>query len=242
MYETIDMHCHILPGVDDGAADPETSRKMLQMAWGDGIGTIIATPHLHPVKGKSGPRQWEKALAEVRKLAAEIDSSLRVLPGCEIWYQQGIEELLLQGGIWTMCGSRYVLTEFSSGTGFSGMTDGLLNLQRCGYYPILAHVERYACLVDLGKVRELVQMGICLQMNAGTVLAGREWLRGRRIREMLKKGYIHLIGTDAHDTSGRKPRMRECRSYLKKICGGRYAAAVCGGNAEKIIAGEKLPI
>ncbi len=236
-----DMHCHILPGVDDGAENLDTSRRMLELAWRDGIRTIIATPHYHPVKGKAGIDRWQAALEAVQTAAGQIDSRIRVLPGCEIWYRQGIEELLLQKKVWTMCGSRYVLTEFSSGVGFSAMSDGLLNLQRSGFYPILAHIERYACLDEPEKVEALLQMRVYLQMNADTVLRGQELLRGRYVRTLLKRGYIHFVATDAHDLTRRRPQMKKSWSYISKLCGREYADTVCGKNALRVVTGERIP-
>lgn len=235
-----DMHCHILPGVDDGAENIDISRRMLEEARRDGIYSMIATPHYHPAKGKGKIDQWASALETVRRMAAQIDSRFRIFPGSEIWYQQGIEDRLLGGGIWTMCHSRYVLVEFSGGAGFSYMKDGLFNLQRSGFYPILAHVERYACLSDMEKIRELVSMGIYLQMNADAALKGQQMFAGRRIRQLLKQGYIQFIGTDAHDARRRRPQMRECRSYVSRLCGAGYAEKICGGNVQGIIAGRKI--
>lgn len=235
-----DMHCHILPGVDDGAKNMDISRRMLEMAQREGIYSIIATPHYHPGKSKGKIDQWNLALEAVQELAGQIDSRFKIFSGSEIWYQHGIEELLLSRKLWTMCGTHYVLIEFSAGAGFSYMRDGLFNLQRSGFYPILAHVERYSCLTDIGKVRELAEMGIYLQMNADTALMGKQVFVGRQIRNLLKQRCIHFIGTDAHDVRHRNLRMRECRAYVGKLCGYEYANEICSRNTRKVIAGEKI--
>ncbi len=235
MSDFIDIHCHILPGVDDGARDWEMTRKMMEIAWDEGIQTIYATPHYHPMRGKNDLHAWQIALEQIRQEAAEIGDGMEILSGCEILYQQDAVELLQDGKLMTMGDSRYVLVEFPLSSDYSYIVKGLHNLRLGGYLPILAHVERYRNLSSISRVEELVAMGIYIQANADCVLEGSGWLRGRHIRSLLKRKYIHFVGTDAHDDKIRKPLMKECKEYIDKLCGVEYGKAVCGGNARKMI-------
>lgn len=236
----IDIHCHILPQVDDGSADIEMTRRMLQTAWSEGIDTIIATPHYHPVRGKNDIQAWRKAYHMTQQIAGEIDPRMRILAGCELLYRQGAEDLLREGILWTMAGSRYVLTEFPSDSGGRYITDSLKSLRRNGFYPILAHAERYPDLADPERIGHLIDAGVYIQVNADTVVRSKSLLHGRFIRTLLKKRYVHFVSTDAHDDRRRPPLMRECKAYITKWCGASYARELCEANAHSIFENTEI--
>jgi len=107
------MHCHILPGVDDGAKDLEETKKMLNIAYKDGVRYIIATPHYHPKRGQSSQVEIKRQLNLVRQEAKKIDENFLIFYGNEIYFGQDIPELLQEKKILAMNGRDYVLVEFS---------------------------------------------------------------------------------------------------------------------------------
>lgn len=236
----IDIHCHILPGVDDGASDERETKEMLLMAYQEGVRSIIATSHYH---GGMGSEEWirrEKALAVAVGLAQEIATDLYIYPGSEIYYSQEALEELKRGNVWTMNNSRYILVEFPVYVEFSYIRQAVQNLQYAGYLPILAHIERYEALTELENVEELVGMGIYLQVNAGSVI-GKD---GRKVKKyilrLLQERYIHFIGTDAHGSTRRRPLVKKCVTYISKKTDEAYCLRICKKNAEKIIRREYI--
>ena len=147
MDRYVDMHCHILPGVDDGAKDLEETRKMLQIAYQEGTRLIIATPHHHPRRGHADPERLQKQLKLVRDEAAKISNKFRVYLGTEIFFGQDIPDKVRCGKILTMNKRRAVLVEFSPSDKFDYILQGVQQMQMTGNQVIIAHVERYMCLI-----------------------------------------------------------------------------------------------
>ena len=108
----IDMHCHILPGVDDGAKDLAETKKMLEIAYAEGIRCIIATPHHHPHRGKASVENLRERAKLVREAAHEIDERFRVYLGTEVYFGQDVADKLKEGKILSMNRREYVLVEF----------------------------------------------------------------------------------------------------------------------------------
>ncbi|MGI6006243.1 MAG: CpsB/CapC family capsule biosynthesis tyrosine phosphatase [Ruminococcus sp.] len=237
-----DVHCHILPAVDDGAYDLSETREMLKTAYEEGIRTIFATPHYH---GEMGSGVWAKRkamLKETQRIAREVSEDFRILAGSEIFYSEKAVKDLLEGTVWTMNDSCYVLVEFVPYEEFSYIKRGLQTLQYHGFWPILAHVERYEDLMKIERVRQLTDMGIYLQVNAGSVLGKNGRLVKNYIRELLKERMIHLVGTDAHGSRHRRPLMAKCASYIEKKTDRQYCRDICRENARKIIRREYINV
>ena len=143
-----DIHCHIVPGVDDGAKDLKTSVRMLQKEYDDGVRNIIATPHFRYDMFEPSLEQVKKQFLRVRKAAAEIgEDGIQMYLGCELHSSMDMTDCLKKGERLTMSGSRYVLTEFRTSDEKSYIRERVQALIRKGYYPIIAHVERYHSVV-----------------------------------------------------------------------------------------------
>ena len=180
----IDMHCHILPGVDDGAKDLAETKKMLEIAYAEGIRCIIATPHHHPHRGKAPAEKLRERAKLVREAAHEIDERFRVYLGTEVYFGQDVADKLKEGKILSMNRREYVLVEFPPSQTYSYIGQGIQQLQFAGYEVILAHVERYHCIAeDVELAEELYDMGVNLQVNADSITGGS----GRKIRKFIRK-------------------------------------------------------
>lgn len=236
----IDMHCHILPGVDDGAKDPEEMKEMLRIAYKDGIRCIIATPHHHPRRGKERVEILREKAVMLREAAHEIDEHFRIYLGTEIYFGQDIPDKLLKKEILTMNRRNFVLVEFSPSDRFEYIRQSLQQLQMKGYEVILAHVERYQCITEnIEYAEELREMGVLLQVNAGSISG----MSGRKIKKAVKtfmdRDMIFCVGTDAHNTGKRVPHMRKAAEYVEKKYGQEYMRRIFFSNAKIMLKKRK---
>jgi len=215
-----DIHNHILPSVDDGAKDWDESKKMLQIAYDEGIRYMIVTPHYSIRRWCAPYDELKEQLTILQKLAYEIDKSFKISLGNELYYQQDAPELLQNRTVQTMAGSDYVLVEFSPVQDFRYIQNALYQLLMEGYFPILAHIERYDCFMKNFKyVVNLTRMGIYVQVNASSVVGENGFSTKRFVRKCLEEDLVHFIGTDAHGAKKRPPFIRKCAKYLKRKYG-----------------------
>lgn len=233
MSDYIDMHCHILPGVDDGAKDIEEMKKMLKIAYEGGTRCIIATPHHHPKRGAEPPEVLREQAKILRDAAHEIDEKFRIYLGTEIYFGQDVVEELKAGEILTMNRREYILVEFSPSHPFSYIKQGLQQLQFAGYEVILAHVERYHCITDEPEyAEELYEMGIHLQVNAGSITGESGRNIKKFIKELMDEDLVFCVGTDAHDTKKRPPKLKKAADYVEKKYGQDYMRRIFYSNAK----------
>lgn len=205
-----DMHCHILPEVDDGSRSLEDSLEMIQMEIEEGITDIMLTPHY--IMGKTDP---DLIQAQYKKLQEEIKKQnypVRLYLGNELFYHSDILEELQSGRALTLAGTAYVLVEFSIGISYQRMKRAFQELLMAGYRPILAHLERFECLLDdRERIFELIDMGVLMQANTNSFL--RDETR-RFLVSLLEEEGIHLIGTDSHRPDWRPPKMRKALEVI----------------------------
>lgn len=216
----IDLHCHLLPELDDGSESIEETKEMLQIAYREGIRTIFATPHFHPKRGISDAETVLKQFAVVYRMMKQEFPDMEMYEGNEIYYRQDIVDRLRQGELLTLANSGYVLIEFSTMDDAGYIKEGVNNLLRAGFYPIIAHVERYENVIyDVSFMEELVDAGAYIQVNTDSVLGGSGGKIKRILRKMMKNNMVHFLGTDAHSAGTRAPYMEKCAKYLEKKCG-----------------------
>lgn len=241
MNQFVDIHCHILPGVDDGSQTPEETKAMLQKAWDEGIQIMVATPHYHKQRGKNDIELIKKQLLLTRKLAKEVHPKMQICLGMEIYYGEDVPELLKEGRIVSIRKSRYILVEFSPGDEFQYILNAVRKLQMSGHTVIIAHIERYNCLrKDISNVEYLREMGAYLQVNTGSITGSYGRSVKKFLREVLKAHLVQLVGTDAHGSERRTPKMQEAYKEVVKRCGEEYADQIFGQNAKKVLRNEEI--
>lgn len=236
MRGMIDMHCHIIPGVDDGATTKKDVRSLLQMEYESGVDTILLTPHYR--KGMFEPskeRVMKRASYVVRELR-DMGLDMKLYLGCEYHANADMVEDLAREPRFRINGGRYVLIEFSSQHVFQKVRNWIYELVNAGFKPIIAHVERYPLVVkEMEQVEELIDMGALIQVDSGALL-GKHGFRLKHIaKKLLKNEYIHFIGTDAHDRKDRCPDLDACERYIAKKMGKRYARELLIENPQKIL-------
>ena len=241
MNQFVDIHCHILPGVDDGSQTPEETKAMLQKAWDEGIQIMVATPHYHKQRGKNDIELIKKQLLLTRKLAKEVHPKMQICLGMEIYYGEDVPELLKEGRVVSIRKSRYILVEFSPGDEFQYILNAVRKLQMSGHTVIIAHIERYNCLrKDISNVEYLREMGAYLQVNTGIITGSYGRSVKKFLREVLKAHLVQLVGTDAHGSERRTPKMQEAYKEVVKRCGEEYADQIFGQNAKKVLRNEEI--
>ena len=241
MKELIDIHSHILPGVDDGADSFEMSMRMLKCAADDGISGMILTPHNKPWHTKIDHTGMRARVDQLQKRLCQEGLAIKLYTGSELYYRGGLAEELDQGAVETLADSQYVLVEFDPLADYDYIRNGIYALLSGGYYPIAAHTERYrnVCCKTNGII-ELTDMGCFIQVNAGSIMgkygSGTKFLT----RKMLKEDLVHFIATDAHDLYKRNPCLSQCAQYIGKKYGESSAKRLFYDNPMCVLRGEYI--
>lgn len=238
-----DVHAHILPGIDDGSEDMETSLELLSMAASSGVGTVVATPHCN-IPGEFGnyaSRELDYLFARLRARAEERRIPVKLCRGMEIFATEDMPALLKDGLVWTLNGTRYFLTEFAFDEDPDFCFGVLEDCRRAGFRPIVAHPERYFFVQDDPQIAfEMCTSGCGLQLNKGSLL-GRF---GPEVRELalalVDHGLAACIASDAHGVRGRTTDMSEIRRFLNDNFGDGCAKLLLSDNPSRILSGAEL--
>lgn len=233
-----DMHCHLIPGVDDGSKDMEESIAALRLMAGEGVEHIFCTSH-YSAECKDGYAQEVKEAFEKLKEQTEAEGmgdKLSLHLGNELMYTESLVEQLKQGNAWTMAGSHYVLVEFFPSVRYEELYGGLRRLASAGYLPILAHMERYACLTKLeDRLEELEDLAVYLQVNGASLFGGLFDKGHSYVRKLCKAGKIHFLGTDSHGTHYRKPDIKRAAEWVADNCTEHIARAMLYENPKAVL-------
>lgn len=225
-----DIHQHLVYGIDDGPKSFKETRMMVRAAERDRIGKIIATPHVVPGVQAFDLESFLEKLDRVRVYCAQRRPDVEVFVGSEILYTEATTRFLNERRIPTLAGTDKVLVEFLPGVRYEELRSAAESLLHNGYVPIVAHIERYQCLVSHPKraYEMKARLDIRYQVNCSTVLDGKGFFVNRFCKKLLSDGLIDVVATDAHNTNTRPARMLEAYRLLKKQYGVHYAARLTG--------------
>ena len=235
MLDLYDMHCHFLPGVDDGAATLEEAMALVKKDYDEGVRHIILTPHYrkHMFETKRGVvrERYLDMLQETQHMFPDLILHL----GCECHTQSDLGALIKTDDAYRMGGTYKILLEFSEHDERMKIRDRTHDLILQGYEPVLAHVERYeAFLTHKSFAEELKEMGAELQVNADSIVG----YEGRAVKKfcktLIKNDLLDYVGSDGHDLKDRKPHMGECADYLVKKVGEPYARRILCENPRRL--------
>lgn len=213
----IDLHCHILPAIDDGAPDLSVSLAMARQAVADGIKIAACTPHILPgVYDNVGP-VIRDAVERLSQILEDEGIPLSLIVGSDAHMAPDMIGGLQSGRIPTLNESRYLLLEPPQHVAPPHLREFTFRLMTAGYVPILTHPERLSWIESHYKIIQgLARSGVWMQLTAGS-LTGRFGRRARYWSErMLDEGLIEVMATDAHDTESRPPRLAEARDLVAK--------------------------
>lgn len=226
-----DMHCHILPGVDDGSRNIEDSLKMIEMEMAQGVTRIMLTPHY--IVGKTDAALIQKKYVELQEAIKQRNYPVELFLGNELLYNTDMIEELRAGRALTLAGTSYVLVEFHIGVSYQRMKQAFQELLMAGYRPILAHMERFECLhYQWERVYELVDMGIYMQANANSF---QKEETGKFLMGLLEEECIHFIGTDSHRPDWRPPQMKAAIEMLQMKLRKEDILQLLAENSNKIL-------
>lgn len=238
----IDLHIHLLPAVDDGAASLEVSLAMLELARSHGFARLVATPHLDGPLSRSYAERVGAALSAVRSLAALHNVPISIDLGYEIQLSPDLPARLSAGETSTLAGSRTVLVElpFAGWPNFTEQT--LFSIQTLGFRPLLAHPERYAAVQsDVARAIDLAERGIGLQVTLGS-LVGLFGKPAQRIAEqLLKQDVVTVLATDAHSAGQRFVSAGDGLERAERLIGAARTRQLVVENPAALLENRQLP-
>ena len=241
----VDIHCHILPGVDDGSGNFNDAIEMAELAAASGIRSIVATPHCN--MPDVFQNHWTPKLQEAfNKLQKEV--SARKIPvtlfhGQEIFLASGFLELIKQGKLISINHSRYFLIEFKPQENASIAIRKLQKMIAEGYVPIVAHPERYGFVQEYGDmVYRMKELGCLVQINKGS-LKGRFGRAARdRAFDILRNHDADFIASDGHSQYSRTPYLEDAYEIICERFSSDYADFLLKDNPQRVLKNEKIYI
>lgn len=244
MKEIVDIHSHILAGLDDGAESREEMFAMLKQAYEDGTKALCLTPHYEPESFDYSKEEMQRSFEEARAYAAEHCEGMKLYLGHEMSFRDDCMERLRVGDCLTLGGGRYVLVDFFGVSEIRQMKAVFDRLGCAGYLPIVAHVERYSFLWK--KAREVLAMSrddVLFQVNADSLVLAEKNSPARKMAEkLLSRGIVDVIASDAHDTQKRSPRLAACQAYVEAHFGKAYAEMLFYTNPKNILENKSIQV
>lgn len=238
-----DLHCHLLPGIDDGAKNLEISLKLLEMDAASGVQRIALTSHFNPERQTLEEFVQARAQAFLTMYQAmketDLAGKLEFKLASEVYFSPGLRELDMT----PLCigKTRFVLVEFPVTHRPFGLEETLYTLQERGFTPIVAHIERYSFVLENPAVLyEWVTSGFYIQINATTLLHGDKRLK-RFLYQLIQWNLVHIIASDAHSPNRRPPNLAEGMALIRADLGDEMADRLIQ-NSEKIFAGWELDL
>jgi protein-tyrosine phosphatase len=216
----IDLHSHILPGVDDGAKSLEDSLAMARMAVSDGIQVMACTPHFMPGVYDNTAQDIQKRIASLSEHLVTHDIPLALVAGADAHIRPDFLQCLKRGEILTLHGSRYVLVEPPHDLKPKRLDDLLFSLTVAGYVPILTHPERLRWIeTGYPLIQQMFKSGVWMQVTAGSVSGGFGARAQYWAQRMLAEGMVHILATDCHNTRSRPPLLAEAADLAGRALG-----------------------
>ena len=215
MQPITDMHCHILPGVDDGPKTMKESIHVIAEAWRQGVRCMIATPHYHPGRYVVESNRIFEVLEDVREACSLNGIPMKLIPGQECYWYSGLIDALDNGKALTMNHTSYVLVEFEPETVYSNIMQAIRALTNSGYIPIIAHFERYRCLRErIDRLDELHELGAYLQMNFDRILDKDTFFHRNPWRRLLLRDTVDFLGSDTHGMNFRPLHVKDSVRWM----------------------------
>lgn len=240
----IDTHCHLLPGIDDSAADDCEALSMARRAEADNISVAIVTPHVNSAAKLLSP--VESIAFEIQRLQRLVVAEglrLRLIPGAEVamtavpYFECGQLRSLSIGSE-----GRYLIVELASSELPCGFSQAIFSIQQQGFSPILAHPERIAAVAaDPGVLEGDVHRGLLLQVTAGSLTGFFGGAAHSAALALIRQGWVQLLATDAHDSTERCMVLSPAVEKLKRWLVSSEIHALVHRNGERLLRGEVLP-
>ncbi|MBR2423275.1 MAG: capsular biosynthesis protein [Oscillospiraceae bacterium] len=239
MPEYFDMHCHILFGVDDGPERMEDALALLQLEYDSGVRTIYLTPHYRRSMFECPPDVRMRNYELLKEWAGQHLPDLTLNLGCELYVNMDVVQELKDGECFTLGNTDFVLLEFPVTAEKSYLVERCHAVMNSGYTPVIAHAERCASVrKDLELLQRLVDMGVYIQMNAGSIIGENGLAWKWFCKKAMRRGLLHFVGSDTHDLKKHRPNLEKCARYLEKVMGADYRDQIMIRNPRELIEGS----
>ncbi len=235
----IDIHSHILPGVDDGPDSFEESIEMLRISMEDGVNGMVSTSHVMNKMTPELQKKYQDTFNQLQEMAREAGISMPLWLAAEVHIHS---EYDINASLSTLAGNgKYMLIEFPMNEVPREAGDTFFHISLEGITPILAHPERYIRVLQKPKiVYEFVERGVLMQLNAGSI-TGRFGKPSRNLAfDMIDHNMAHFIASDCHGTRRRTPRLKEAHDVVQKIWGQDRARQLFQVNPYRAVLGETI--
>lgn len=230
----IDIHNHIVYGVDDGSRNLDESIKMVELYKKAGFDQIIATSHYDKSRYTVDANEIKEKVSIINDEIEKRTLDFKVYPGHEIQVELDMIKKIKSGNLLTLNNSRYVLCELSFVNKPTFLKDLFYNLELEGYVPIIAHVERYPYVENnIEWLEDFIKMGALIQINYSSIKSNYEITR-----ELLERNMVHIIGTDSHQSEWRNPDIRAYKDEMLKIVSEERFEILSTINPAKVINDE----
>ena len=241
----IDLHNHLLPGIDDGARKIDETLEFLRLARRDGVRTVVATPHMKPGVYDNTRETILERVALVREAQRGDEAEgVTLLPGAEVYYTADLTARVGNGQLMTRGdGGRYLLLELPYQQVPIGVEETIFQLKLRQITPLMAHPERVAYyLTDIERVASSIRLGALMQVT-GSSITGRFGDRAREFAlRMLERNMIHVLASDSHDVRHRPPTLSGAVKAATVVVGEAAARRLVDDNPAAIIAGRPVPV
>ncbi len=241
----IDLHTHILPGIDDGSPSMEESLALADLAVEGGVRTLVATPHSNQrghFENYDSP-DLRQRFARLRQAIRDEGIPLEILEGMEIFCTRDVASRIRDGAVFGINHTDYYLVEFAFDEDPQWMGHRLEEILDLGKIPLVAHPERYFCIQDYPMiVQEWLQMGCRIQSNKGSLLGRFGRHAWRTVHVLLDNDLISCVASDAHSPYARTTFMGDVRMYLADEVGEEMAYHLLVENPSRIIRNQLIPL
>jgi protein-tyrosine phosphatase len=235
----IDLHSHILHGIDDGASDIEVALEMARRAVDDGVEVMACTPHFLPGIYDPSVREVTARVAELNDRLMDEGIDLVVVSGCEAHVRPDMVERLKSAEILGIHSGPHVLCEAPPAVLPTHMDRLFMNMMAAGYTPILAHVERYRWIDRaLPWVERMAQSGVLMQVTAGSFFGDYGRIAQDWSMRLLLDGLVSIVASDTHDPEVRPPGLSKARKLVASELGEDEARRMFNARPESILLGE----
>lgn len=218
----IDLHCHILAGVDDGARDDEAMFDLIRLEYSCGVRHICFTPHFNPALFTPKPDKIAESFEKAKRFAEENFEGLSVSLGNEVFIRPDTVDRLREGACRPLGGTKTVLAEFHPTTSVQDIRMNTVKLLSNGFSPLIAHIERYDRLSEPEDIYELKSLGAKLQINTAAFFGDRKKL----IFKLVEQGAIDVVADDRHNRERGEPNLGVCYNFVDQKFGRRAADAL----------------
>lgn len=241
MIPLIDMHCHLLAGLDDGPATQEEALEMCGLAYADGTRMATALAHQNDEYPDVTPERIRQAWEILVRSLRDAGIPLSVFPSAEVMVHPEIESAWAAGRLLSIADRRrYMLIEMPHGC-FLDLETLVRSLVATGVRPILAHPERQEELLhEAGQIERLIEAGCLVQVNASSVARPRNRTDTKALRDWFKRGIVHCLGSDGHSATRRRPVMGDAYQQIRQWVGDAIADRVCSTFGMAILQGLPL--